>query len=141
MEPGRRIPDRRVVRGMAAAAVGLLLGCQTRDRPLFPDPVGPGGTGPQTLIDVPAADTTVTAGPGYVVTGLSTDPDGIDTLYFETEGGASGFPPFTGGEDSVRFGLPLTTSGLAGDTITLRVFGTDRLGNRGDTATRRIAVE
>ena len=96
MEPGRRIPDRRVVRGMAAAAVGLLLGCQT---------------------------------------------DGIDTLYFETEGGASGFPPFTGGEDSVRFGLPLTTSGLAGDTITLRVFGTDRLGNRGDTATRRIAVE
>ena len=119
----------------------MLLGCLTRDRLTFPDPVGPGVDGPRTVIDVPAADTTVTAGPGYVVTGFSTDADGIDTLYFETVGGISAFPPFTGGDDSVRFGLPLTTSGLAGDTITLRVFGTDRLGNRGDTATRRIAVQ
>ena len=141
MTRGRRIPDRRVVRAVAAGALGLLLGCLTRDRLTFPDPVGPGADGPRTLIDVPAADTTVTAGPGYVVTGFSTDDDGIDTLYFETVGGVSAFPPFTGGDDSIRFGLPLTTSGLAGDTITLRVFGTDRLGNRGDTATRRIAVQ
>ncbi len=141
MKRGRRNPDRRGVRAVAAGAVGLLLGCLTRDRLTFPDPVGPGADGPRTVIDVPAADTTVPAGPGYVVTGFSTDADGIDTLYFETEGGVSAFPPFTGGDDSVRFGLPLTTAGQAGDTITLRVFGIDRLGNRGDTATRRIAVQ
>jgi hypothetical protein len=51
------------------------------------------------------------------------------------------FPPFVGRDDSVRLALPLTRSGQSDQTITLRVFGTDRLGNRGDTATRQITVQ
>jgi hypothetical protein len=118
----------------------LILGCNTRDRLTFPNP-GPIGVGPQTVIDHPAGDTTVTAGPGFIVAGYTRDPDLIDTIYFETEGGVTSFPPFVGGDDSVRFALPLTTAGQSGQTITLRVFGTDLLGNRGDTATRQITVQ
>jgi hypothetical protein len=118
----------------------LVLACNTRDRLTFPNP-GPTGTGPETVIDHPAGDTTVAAGPGFIVAGFTRDPDQIDTVYFETEGGVTNFPPFVGGDDSIRFALPLTTAGQSGQTITLRVFGTDRLGNRGDTATRQITVQ
>jgi hypothetical protein len=129
-----------------AMAVSLLslaaiAGCETRDRLIFSDPQGPGGDGPSTLIDAPAADTTVAAGPAFFVTGLVTDGSGIDTIYFETEGGVSLFPPEIDAGTSFRFGLPLTTAGQAGDTITVRVYATDSEGNRGDTATRRVAIE
>lgn len=127
--------------GVARIGAALLvLGCNTRDRLTFPNP-GPIGPGPQTVIDHPAGDTSVAAGPGFIVAGFTRDPDRIDTIYFETEGGVTNFPPFVNGDDSVRFALPLTTAGQNGQTITLRVFGTDRLGNRGDTATRQITVE
>jgi hypothetical protein len=65
----------------------------------------------------------------------------VDTVYFETEGGVSNFQPFVGTLDSVRFGLPITTSGLSGAVITVRVFGTDERGNRGDTAIRVLTVQ
>jgi hypothetical protein len=115
--------------------------CVTRDRPDFTGPGPQGGVGPQTTITEPTQDTTVQAGPGFFVVGIAGDPDGIDTLYFETEGGVTSFQPMVGGGDTIHFGLPLTTSGQSGQTITVRVFGTDRLGNRGDTAERRITVQ
>lgn len=126
------------------AAVLLLSGvaaCNTRDRPDFGLGNGPDKVGPATSIDAPTQDTTVTAGPGILVSGRSLDADGIDSLYAITEGGLSAFQPITDGGTSIRFGFPLTTNGLSGHVITIRIFGTDRLGNRGDTATRTITVQ
>lgn len=141
MLPGRfrtRFPRRVEVIGVGVALAAS--GCNARDRLTFPDP-DPLGVGPRTIIDRPLTDTSVPAGPGFFVTGFTRDGDGVDTVYFETEGGVSQFPPFTGGGDSVRFALPLTTLGQSGQTIVVRVFGTDRLGQRGDTATRQVAVQ
>ncbi len=140
MRPGRQRP--RYSRWIEAARAGLALAvsaCGTRDRLTFPsiDSVGP-----QTNIDRPNADTTVSGDSAFfLVTGTSVDSQGVDTLYAETVGGVTTFPPQSFRQDSVRFGLPLTTLGLSGDTILLRVFATDQLGNRGDTAIRRIAVQ
>lgn len=137
-----RATVRRATGLVLLGAAAHLAGCGSRDRLLFPDPGGPGGNGPTTTIDRPLADTSVSAADGvFSVTGFTVDGDGLDTVYFETEGGITSFQPFIGGGDSLRFGLPLTVTGLAGDTITVRVFGTDRDGTRGDTAIRRIAVE
>jgi hypothetical protein len=36
--------------------------------------------------------------------------------------------------------VSISTSGLAGNTMIVLVFGTDQLGNRGDTAVRRVVV-
>ncbi len=121
---------------LAAAA-----GCDERDRLTFPTPGGPGSDGPATVIDVPAGDTTVGDTLPMFVTGYTTDDDGVDTVYFETDGGVTDFQPFVGSGDSVRFGLPITTDGQAGEFITVRVFGTDERGNRGDTAIRVITVQ
>jgi hypothetical protein len=131
------------VRALALLA-GLLSagsGCNTRDRLTFPGGGGTDQVGPSTVIDQPSQDTTVVAGPGVFVNGRTLDDAGIDTVYFETEGGITRFPPLVGGGTSVRFGLPITTNQQSGETITVRVFGTDRLGNRGDTAIRRITVQ
>ncbi len=130
----------------ARLAGGLLLlvaaaGCNERDRLTFPTPGGPGSDGPVTIIDVPAGDTTVGDTLNFFLTGYTTDDDGVDTVYFELDGGISDFQPFIGSTDSVRFGLPITTLGQAGEFITVRVFGTDERGNRGDTAIRVITVE
>jgi hypothetical protein len=140
MFPGRS--RTRLPRWTEVAAAGVALvasGCDTRDRLTFPTPGTP-GTGPETVIEQPAGDTTVAAGPGFFVTGFTRDADGLDTVYFETEGGVSQFPPFAPDADSIRFALPLTTQGQSGQVIVVRVFGTDRLGVRGDTATRQVAV-
>ncbi|HSB53330.1 MAG TPA: hypothetical protein VLD58_03205 [Gemmatimonadales bacterium] len=124
------------------ALVGAIAACNTRDRPTFPTGGGGGdSTGPVTTIDEPGQDTTVTAGPGVFVNGRSTDADGLDTVYVETEGGVTTFSPFVRPSSPFRFGLPITTNGLAGHTITVRIFATDRNGNRGDTATRQLTVQ
>jgi len=116
-------------------------GCGERERLTFPNvPPGPVG-GPTTTIDRPQVDTTLQAGPAFFVTGRTGDTDGVDTVYFETEGGVSAFPPFVASSDTVRFGLPITTNGLAGETITVRIFGVDRLGHHGDTDTRRLTIQ
>lgn len=114
--------------------------CNTRDRPDFGVGGGPDQIGPSTSIDSPTADTTVQQGPALQVAGRSLDADGIDTLYFVTEGGVTAFAPVVNAGTTFRFGLPITTNNLAGSVITVRVFGTDALGNRGDTATRVITV-
>jgi hypothetical protein len=130
-------------RGLLALtlAVGTGMGCSTRDRPSFPTGGGTDLVGPSTTIDEPSTDTTVIAGPGVFINGRTLDQDGIDTIYVQTEGGITAFPPFVDVGTVFRFGLPITTNGQSGQTITVRIFGTDRLGNRGDTATRQITVQ
>src|SRR6266850_893748 len=128
--------------GLGTSLVVAGAGCNARDRLTFPsDGVGSDHTGPTSTIDAPSADTTVSPTPNVPVSGRVVDADGIDTVYFETVGGLSSFQPFSGGGTSVRCSLPITADArLPGRTITIRVFGTDRLGNRGDTAIRRITV-
>jgi len=125
---------------LRTASALAVLACTERERLTYPD-TGPGDAGPRTTIENPSTDTTVQAGPAVFVFGYTKDPDGVDTVYFETEGGVSNFQPFVGPQDSVRFGLPITTSGQSGAVITVRVFGTDRLGNRGDSAIRVLTVQ
>lgn len=133
----------RPLGGALVALVALVAGlaCNTRDRPVFPTGNGPSTVGPSTTIDEPTQDTTVSAGPAVFVNGRTLDEDGIDTLYVLTEGGVTAFAPIVRPGSPFRFGFPITTNNLAGRVITVRIFGTDRLGNRGDTATRRITVQ
>jgi hypothetical protein len=128
---------------VGAGAVILLVGaCEERDRLTFPTPGD--GVGPITMIDQPTgSDTTVPDGPEFFVNGRTIDPDGVDTVYFLVTGGNQSFNPFRPNPptDTVRFGLPITTFGHAGDTILVQIFGVDSEGFRGTTSTRRIAVE
>ncbi len=134
--------DRRhFPRWIEAVLACSALGCTTRERLTFQDPA-PTGAGPHTVIQDPPGDATVSGDSAiYFVKGYSVDPDGLDSIYFETEGGLTSFQPEVVNVDSLNWGLPLTTGGLAGDTIILRFFATDQLGNRGDTAVRRIVVQ
>lgn len=124
---------------MLCAAL-LLAGCDDRDRLLVTSPGD--GLGPQSVIDRPSRDTTITNGDAIQVAAYVRDPDGIDTVYFRTFGPAPSFQPFVpdAGTDSVRVGLPIGTSGLSNVTIIVLIFATDTRGNRGDTASREIFV-
>jgi hypothetical protein len=128
--------------GALAAAAAMLLGaaCDERDRLTFPTPSD--GIGPVTTIDRPnGADTTIFPGSDFFVNGTTVDPDGIDTVYFLVNGGQN-FSPLTPNppQTTIRFGIPLTTFGLSGQTISIQVYGVDVLGNRGGTSSRLIHV-
>lgn len=125
----------------AFLAAGLLVACNERDRITFPTSVD--GLGPSVTITLPSTpDSTVPEGPNAFVTGRVDDPDGIDSVYFDVAGGLTQFPPLRAqGDEFVSFALPLTTTGLAGDTIRVSVYATDRIGIRGDTARRRLIVQ
>jgi hypothetical protein len=119
----------------------LLAGCDERDRLTFPDPGD--GIGPLTMIDQPnGSDTTVAAGPEFFINGRTIDPDGVDTVYFLVTGGNQNFQPFVPRppSDTVRFGIPLATTGLSGDTIHVQIHGVDSQGNSGNTSVRQIVV-
>lgn len=125
------------------ASLSLAGACGDRARLLF-DPSGEPGAGPITFIDNPeVAEVRVPSGPGVQIAGRSIDPDGVDTVYFIVLGGSETFRPFTPltRTDTVRFGIPVTTTRHAGDSLLVLVFATDAFGNRGDTAVRRIIVE
>jgi hypothetical protein len=139
--PGRARP--RAVRLLQMPLLVGLLGtaCEERDRLTFPTPSD--GIGPVTTIDRPnVGDTTVTAGPDFVLQGRTIDPDGVDTVYFLVSGNQH-FNPFRPSPpaDTVRFGLPLTTNGLNGDTIRVEIHGVDSEGNRGAASFRQIFVQ
>ena len=126
-----------VVFGLA----GLGGACNERERLTFPSPGD--GIGPVTMIDQPnGPDTTVAAGPDLFVNGRTIDPDGVDTVYFLVSGGQH-FQPFRPSPptDTVRFGVPITTTGNSGDTIVVQILGVDSDGNRGNTSSRRIFIE
>jgi hypothetical protein len=126
--------------GALAAALLLLAGCSERERLTFPD--AGDQQGPVTTIDRPGiAETTITAGPDFVVNGRTVDPDGVDTVRFFVIGGSDNTPPFVGGGDSVRFGLPVSTASHQGDTLDVEIYGVDSQGNRGASAFRRLFVK
>lgn len=123
------------------AVLASVTGCQERERLTFPNESD--GIGPVTLIDQPGAiDTSVNAGPQFFVNGRTIDTNGVDTVYFLVGNGNQGFPPFIPSPptDTVRFGLPISTSGHSGDTIQVEIHGVDSEGNQGGPATRRIFV-
>jgi hypothetical protein len=127
---------------LSPVLVLFLAACNTRDRITFPDPGD--GIGPATTIDQPnGSDTTVPAGPDFVVQGRTVDPDGVDTVYFLVIGGNQNFGPFkpSSPTDTVRWGLPLSTTGRSGSTITVQVYGVDIQGNQGAPSTRQVVVQ
>lgn len=143
-------PGIRAFRGWrpaGGAAASLVLGlalltaaCAERERLVFPSSLD--NMGPTSVISDPSVDTVFTAGPNALVGGQVDDVDGISQVFFETEGGLTTFPPLTAnGQQLIRFSLPITTGGLAGDTITVRVFAIDQAGLTGDTAIRRLFIQ
>jgi hypothetical protein len=146
---GKPRTDGRWISGFKAVfllVAGMVLsGCSERDRLTFPSDPGPGdGIGPVTMIDQPnGADTTVPAGPDFFVNGRTIDQSGVDTVYFLVTGGTDHFSPFRPSppSDTVRFGIPITTFGNGGETITIQIYGVDPEGNQGTVASRRIIVE
>jgi hypothetical protein len=141
-EPGRIwAPRGRRRARLAAMLVVLAAACQERDRLTFPDPGD--GIGPVTTIDQPSAsDTTVDAGADFLVSGRTVDPDGVDTVYFLVTGGNQNFNPFRPSPpaDTVRWGLPLSTTGRSGSTMTVQIHGVDLQGNQGPPSTRQVIV-
>jgi hypothetical protein len=123
---------------MRLAALVAVAACTDRERPTFQEPADL--VGPHSEIHAPSVDTTVSAGPFVSVTGVTGDADRVDTVYFQVAGSAELFPPFVGSQDTVRFNIPVATSGLGGRKVTFLVFGVDHLGNRGDTAYRVIDI-
>jgi hypothetical protein len=130
-------------RGLAkGSALLLTIGCDERGRLTFPTPSD--GVGPVTTITQPhVPDTTVAAGPAVFVNGRTTDPDGVDTVYFLVTGGNHNFQPFTPNPatDTLTFGVPIITAGQSGATYTIHVYGVDALGTQGDTSTRVIHIQ
>jgi hypothetical protein len=127
---------------LSPVLVLLAVACNTRDRLTFPDPSD--GIGPATTIDRPnGSDTTVAAGGDFVVQGRTVDLDGVDTVYFLVIGGNQHFNPFVPSQptDTVRWGLPLSTTGRSGSTITVQVYGVDIQGNHGAPSTRQVIVQ
>ncbi len=126
--------------GLLLVSAGLSGACVDRERPTF---LGPGNDlGPVIDIQVPSQDTTVVLGSNVLVAGLAIDPDGVDVVIFDVVGANVTFPPLNTDADTVLFSLTVPTSGLAADdTITVGIFGFDLLGERGDTAFRRLVVQ
>lgn len=125
--------------GLGAVA---LAACGERARLIF-EPES-NSTGPQTTIDSPEGDPThVPEGPFATVAGRSVDLDGVDTLHAVVVGGRDHFGPLLPDQptDTMRFLLPITTSGLKGDTIVVLVYGVDHNGAVGDTSSRALIVE
>jgi hypothetical protein len=141
-EPGQICAPRGRRRArLAAILVVLAAACQERDRLTFPDPGD--GIGPVTTIDQPnGSDTTIDAGADFLVSGRTVDPDGVDTVYFLVIGGNQNFNPFRPSppSDTVRWGLPLSTTGRSGSTITVQIHGVDLQGNQGAPSTRQVIV-
>lgn len=130
-------------RRVALVLSTLLLGCGTRDRLIFEQNDVP-QKGPITFIDFPeVGEIKVDVGPQVLLAGRSIDPDGVDSVYFVVVGAPLTFVPFSppSPKDTVAFGIPIPTLGSGGDSILVLVFATDALGNRGDTAVRRLIVD
>jgi hypothetical protein len=141
-KPGRTFASRGRKRAwLGPLLVVLAAACEERDRLTFPEPGD--GIGPVTTIDQPnGSDTTVDSGADFFVNGRTVDPDGVDTVYFLVIGGNQHFNPFrpSPATDTVRWGLPLSTTGRSGSTITVQIHGVDSQGNQGAPSTRQVIV-
>ena len=120
----------------------LLAACDERERLTFPSNEPGGDIGPVTNIEQPAHDTVITEGDLLLLSGRSFDETGVDTVYFTLSGSNQTFLPFAAeGDDTVTFGLSISTIGLSNRTVTVEVLGVDLEGNRGEVATRRLSIE
>ena len=136
------VPGRAFRVGIWWMALGIA-GCQERERLTFPTEGGPDAPlGPVTVIIQPiATDTLVTRGDVIDVRGLSTDPDGVDSVYFELDGVNFTLSPVVAdGQETVDFAFQLFTNNFVADTVVLRVFGVDVPGSQGDFVSRRFRL-
>jgi hypothetical protein len=127
----------KLARGVLLA---LLLGCEERERLVFEtDPDDE--LGPTSRINPPSVDTTLTEGDPFVIGARTVDPSGVDTVYIQVEGADLSYLPLDAeGADTLNFALNFPTSGLAGRTVTVGVFGVDVLGNVGSTVSRHLTI-
>ncbi|MFL5403116.1 MAG: hypothetical protein ACJ8BF_09910 [Gemmatimonadales bacterium] len=141
LEAGRWVAfGKRLGALVALVLLVLAAGCEERDRLTFPSPDD--GIGPITTIEQPnASDTTVDAGPDFLVSGRTVDPDGVTTVYFLVIGGNQPGPYRPSpAADTVWFGLPVSTVGRSGETLTVEIYGVDSQGNEGAHSVRQIVV-
>ena len=137
---------RRTIPGRALwwSALALCVACGERDRLVFPtDGPSGDGEGPITEVSQPGVpDTSVSDGDIIVVHGRTYDPDGVDTVYLEVGGANQGFLPLVPeGLDTVPFTLQISTLGLAGADVLVRIHGVDKLGDQGFPVNRHIRVQ
>ena len=125
------------------AGLAALVSCGERDRLVFPIEDPGDGVGPTTEVNRPAAsDTLVPEGDLLIVSGRAYDADGVDAIYIEIGGANQEFAPIQGeGEDTVVFALQLSTLGLGGVTVAVRIHAVDLLGDEGPVVNRQIRVE
>lgn len=120
----------------------LLAACDERERLTFPSNEPGNDVGPVSNIEQPGRDTVITEGDLLLVSGRTFDDNGVDTVYFRVTGSNQTFLPFAAeGDDTVTFGLSISTIGLNNRTVTVEVQGVDLEGNRGEAATRRLSIE
>jgi hypothetical protein len=136
------IPGRVLRHGMWWLVLAMAAGCDQRERLTFPTEVPHLPLGPVCIITRPLAeDTLVTPGDVIEVRGLATDPDGVDSIYFELEGVNFTLAPIVAqGLDTVDFAFRLSTNNFVADTVVLRVFGVDVPGSQGDFVGRRFRL-
>jgi hypothetical protein len=134
------VSGRAFRRGICWLLLAMAIGCDTRDRLTFPTENPDEPRGPITAIIRPlAGDTVVTRGDVIEVRGRTTDPEGVDTVYFELDGVNFSLSPIAAqGLDTVEFSFELSTDNFVGDTAVLRVFGVDLPGSQGDFVSRRF---
>ena len=125
------------------SALTLCVACGERDRLVFPTDNPGDGEGPITEVSQPGVpDTSVSDGDIIVVQGRTYDPDGVDTVYLEVGGANQGFLPLVPeGLDTVPFTLQISTLGLAGADVLVRIHGVDKLGDQGFPVNRHIRVQ
>jgi hypothetical protein len=130
-------------RAIQWAALAALVSCGERDRLVFPVENPGDGSGPTTEISQPGVDDTVVVeGDLLIVRGRTYDADGVDTVYFEVGGANQGFSPIEAeGKDTVDFALQLSSLGLSGATVVVRIHGVDVLGQQGSPVSRQIRIE
>jgi len=140
MSSGSSVPLGRLGVGALLVVALWSSACVDRERPSF---LGPSNSlGPVIDIQVPSQDTTVVLGSNVLVAGLAVDLDGVDVVIFDVIGVNFTLPPLNTDADTVLFSFTVPTSGLtAGDTVTVGIFGFDLLGERGDTAFRRVVLQ
>jgi hypothetical protein len=66
----------------------------------------------------------------------------VDAIYIEIGGANQEFSPIQGeGRDTVSFALQISTLGLGGVTMAVRIHAVDLLGDVGSSVNRQIRVE
>ena len=136
------VSGRVLRRSMWWLLLAMAVGCDQRERLTFPSDVPEAPLGPISIITRPlATDTIVTQGDVIEVRGLTTDPDGVDSVYFELDGVNFELSPIDAqGLDTLDFAFELSTNNFVGDSAVLRVFGVDVLGSQGDFVSRRFRL-